>query len=386
MDLRYTDAEQAFRSELRAWLAETLPGLPGKPGPEDWPGRRAYDTHWQRLLFDAGYAGVDWPVEGGGRGSSPVEQLIFKEELEQAHAPYVGVNFVGLLHAGPTVIAEGTPEQRQRYLPPILRGDEVWCQGFSEPDAGSDLAALKTRAVKDGDEWVVTGQKVWTSGAQYSKWCMLVARTDGEVAKHKGLTYFLMDMDQEAVQVRPLRQITGEAEFNELFIEEARIPDANVVGGVGNGWKVALTTLMNERAGLGFALQIRLRQLLDDIIAAAATQGLLENPLYADKLAELHVRCESIRLLAWKGLTDAERYGQPGPEGSLVKWLWSETNQLATQLAVDVIGPEALITGTSWSYELLRARGNTIEGGTTEVLKNIVAERVLGLPRLKVAA
>ena len=192
---------------------------------------------------------------------------------------------------------------------------------------------------------MVSGQKVWTSGAQYSKWCMLVARTDSEAPKHKGLTYFLMDMEQDAVQVRPLRQITGEAEFNELFIEEARIPDANVVGGVGNGWKVALTTLMNERAGLGFALQIRLRQLLDDLIAAAAERGLLEDPLYADALAELHVRCESIRLLAWKGLTDVERYGQPGPEGSLVKWLWSDTNQRLTQLAVDIVGPDALTPG-----------------------------------------
>ena len=233
---------------------------------------------------------------------------------------------------------------------------------------------------------MVTGQKVWTSGAQYSKWCMLVARTDGEAAKHKGLTYFLMDMEQEQVQVRPLRQITGEAEFNELFIEEARISDEHVVGGVGNGWKVALTTLMNERAGLGFALQVRLRQQLDDLFAAASERGLLEDPLVADKLAELHVRTEQIRLLAWKGLTDIERYGQPGPEGSLVKWLWSDTNQKLTQVAADVIGPEALTAGTRWSYELLRARGNSIEGGTTEVLKNIVAERVLGLPRLKAVA
>jgi alkylation response protein AidB-like acyl-CoA dehydrogenase len=193
-----------------------------------------------------------------------------------------------------------------------------------------------------------------------------------------------MDVEQEAVQIRPLRQITGEAEFNELFIEEARIPDANVVGGVGNGWKVALTTLMNERAGLGFALQVRLRQLLDDLIAAAAERGALD--AYADALADLHVRTESIRLLAWKGLTDVEKYGQPGPEGSLVKWLWSDTNQRLTQLAVDIVGPEVLTGGTRWSYELLRARGNTIEGGTTEVLKNIVAERVLGLPRLKAAA
>jgi len=188
-------------------------------------------------------------------------------------------------------MAWGTPEQKERYLEPILSAEEIWCQGFSEPDAGSDLASLKTRAVKRGEEWVVSGQKVWTSAAQHAKWCMLVARTDVDAEKHKGLTYFLMDMEQDAVQVRPLRQITGEAEFNELFIEEATIPDANVVGGAGNGWKVALTTLMNERAGLGFALQIRLRQLLDDLIAIAAERGLMADPLHADSLAELHVRC-----------------------------------------------------------------------------------------------
>jgi alkylation response protein AidB-like acyl-CoA dehydrogenase len=387
MDLTFSDRETAFRDELRAWLAENPPAAkpPADAGDD---AQFAYRRDWQRRLYDGGWAAPAWPTEHGGRGASQSESAIYFEELGRARVPFAA-NTLGLLLGGPTLMVWGTPEQKERYLLPILSGEEIWCQGFSEPDAGSDLASLKTRAVKDPahpDEWVVTGQKVWTSGAQYSKWCMLVARTDGEVAKHKGLTYFLMDMDQAAVQVRPLRQITGEAEFNELFIEEARIPDANVVGGVGNGWKVALTTLMNERAGLGFALQIRLRQLLDDIIAAAAEKGLLENPLYADKIAELHGRCEAIRLLAWKGLTDAERYGQPGPEGSLVKWLWSDTNQIATQLAVDVIGPEALITGTSWSYELLRARGNTIEGGTTEVLKNIVAERVLGLPRLKVAA
>ena len=267
-----------------------------------------------------------------------------------------------------------------------LRTARVRSDARSEPDAGSDLASLKTRAVKDGDDWLVTGQKVWTSGAQYAKWCMLVARTDPDAPKHKGLTYFLMDMEQDEVQVRPLRQITGEAEFNELFIEDARIPDENVIGGVGNGWKVALTTLMNERAGLGFTLQIRLRQILDDVIAAAAERGRLDDPRIADEIAELNARCEAIRLMAWKGLTDTERYGQPGPEGSLVKWLWSETNQRVTQLAADVVGAEALTAGTGWSYELLRARGNTIEGGTTEILKNIVAERVLGLPRLKAAA
>jgi alkylation response protein AidB-like acyl-CoA dehydrogenase len=383
MDLTFSDEELAFRDELRSWLGENPPPpVPGEVGDEQ---RNAWRAAWQRQLYDGGWAAPAWPTEFGGRGATLTQSAIYFEEMGRARVP-LPANVLGILLGGPTLMVWGTPEQKERYLAPILSAEEIWCQGFSEPDAGSDLASLKTRAVKDGDAWVVTGQKVWTSAAQYAKWCMLVARTDGDVPKHKGLTYFLMDMEQEAVQVRPLRQITGEAEFNELFIEEARIPDENVVGGEGNGWKVALTTLMNERAGLGFTLQIRLRQLLDDIIAAAAERGLLDDPRYADELAELHSRCEAIRLMAWKGLTDTERYGQPGPEGSLVKWLWSETNQLTTQLAADIVGAEALVAGTTWSYELLRARGNTIEGGTTEILKNIVAERVLGLPRLKAAA
>jgi alkylation response protein AidB-like acyl-CoA dehydrogenase len=383
MDLTFSERETGFRDELRAWLAENPPPAPPSDGADD--AQYGWRRDWQRQLYEAGWAAPHWPTEYGGRGATPTESAIYFEEIGRARVPLPS-NILGLLLGGPTLMVWGTDEQKERYLAPILSADEIWCQGFSEPEAGSDLAAVKTRAVKRGDEWIVTGQKVWTSGAQYSKWCMLVARTDAGVPKHKGLTYFLLDMEQDAVQVRPLRQITGESEFNELFIEEAVIDEANVVGGVGNGWKVALTTLMNERAGLGFALQIRLRQLLDDLIAAAAERGLLEDSLYADALAELHIRCESVRLLAWKGLTDVERYGQPGPEGSLVKWLWSETNQRLTQLAADIIGPDALTEGTSWSYELLRARGNTIEGGTTEVLKNIVAERVLGLPRLKIAA
>ena len=383
MDLTFNDSENAFREELRGWLASNPPEPEPTAGGED--AHYAWRRDWQRRLYDAGWAAPAWPGEYGGRGASLTESAIYFEELGRARVP-LPANVLGLLLGGPTLMVWGTPEQKERYLSPILSAEEIWCQGFSEPDAGSDLASLKTRAVKDGDEWVVTGQKVWTSAAQYSKWCMLVARSDGEAAKHKGLTYFLMDMEQAAVQVRPLRQITGEAEFNELFIDQARIPDANVVGGEGNGWKVALTTLMNERAGLGFLLQVRLRQLLDDTLAAARERDLLANALYADALADLHIRCEQIRLLAWKGLTDIERYGQPGPEGSLVKWLWSDTNQRLTGLAAEIVGPQALTDGTSWSYELLRARGNTIEGGTTEVLKNIVAERVLGLPRLKAVA
>jgi alkylation response protein AidB-like acyl-CoA dehydrogenase len=379
MDLTFSDSELAFRDELRAWFAGNDPG--DEPaGDEDahYHWRRAF----QRRLADDGWAAVHWPVEYGGRGATMTESAIFFEELGRAGAP-LPANVLGLLLAGPTIMTWGTPEQKDRYLAPILTAEEIWCQGFSEPDAGSDLAAVKTRAVRDGDDWVVTGQKVWTSGAQYSKWCMLVARTDPGAAKHQGLSYFLMDMEQDGVEVRPLRQITGESEFNELFIDGARIPDRNLLGGAGNGWKVALTTLMNERAGLAFFLQVRLRQLLDALFTEAAASGALDDPLIADRLGELHLKAEVLRLTAYRGLTAIVKYGQPGPEGSLTKWMWSETNQQLTQFAADLLGPAALEAGGRWSYELLRARGNSIEGGTTEVLKNIVAERVLGLPKAR---
>lgn len=376
MDLTFSAGELAFRDELRTWLGSNDPG--GEPADDE--SSYAWRRDWQRRLYEGGWAAVHWPREYGGRGAGVTESAIFYEELARARAP-LPANALGILMGGPTLMVWGSDEQKQRFLEPILSGEEIWCQGFSEPEAGSDLAALKTLAVREGEEWVVTGQKVWTSGAQYSKWCMLVARTDPQAAKHKGLTYFLMDMEQPGVQIRPLRQITGEAEFNELFIEGARIPAQNVVGGVGNGWKVALTTLMNERAGLAFFLQVRLRQLLDELIEEADARGLLEDPVVADRLGDLHVRAEVLRLTAYRGLTVLEKYGQPGPEGSLTKWMWSETNQQLVQLAADLLGPEALTAGTRWSYELLRARGNSIEGGTTEILKNIVAERVLGLPR-----
>ena len=341
MDLTFSDSELAFRDELRAWFDAYDAG----PEPE-----HDEDTHYrwrrdfQRELAAAGWAAVHWPIEYGGRGATLTESAIFFEELGRSGAP-LPANVLGLLLAGPTIMAYGTPEQKDRYLNPILTAEEIWCQGFSEPDAGSDLASLKTRAVRDGDDWVITGQKVWTSGAQYSKWCMLVARTDPDAPKHKGLTYFLMDMEQEGVQVRPLRQITGENEFNELFIDGARIPDENVLGGVGNGWRVALTTLMNERAGLAFFLQVRLRQLLDRLIDEAAGRGLLDDPVVADRLGELHLRAEVLRLTAYRGLTTIEKYGQPGPEGSLTKWMWSETNQALTQFATDLLGPVALAAG-----------------------------------------
>ncbi|HEY5332723.1 MAG TPA: acyl-CoA dehydrogenase family protein [Solirubrobacterales bacterium] len=378
MDLTFSERELAFREELRSWLAHNPPGPDPDAGVDaDFEWRRA----WQSRLHKGGWVGIDWPREFGGRGGTLTESAIFYEELGRAGAP-LPAGGLALLLTGPTLMVWGTDEQKERYIDPILTGEEIWCQGFSEPDAGSDLAALRTRAVKDGDEWVVSGQKVWTSNAQYAKRCMLLARTDADVSrKHQGLTYFLLDMEQPGVSFSPLRQMTGEAEFNEIFLDGARVADSDVLGGVGNGWKVALTTLMNERAGLAFFLQVRLRQLLDELIAEAAERGRLEDELLAARIGDLHIRTEALRYLSWKGLRAIERTGQPGPEGSLTKWLWSETNQLMVQTAVDVLGPDALLAGTKWGFELLRARGNSLEGGTTEILKNIVAERVLGLPR-----
>src|SRR5205085_5841536 len=253
----------------------------------------------QRKLAEAGYAGLSWPEEYGGRGATLIEQAIFNEELVRAKAPMTA-NVLGLVMGGPVVIAHGTEEQKQRYLKPILTAEEIWCQGFSEPESGSDLASLKTKAVKSNGEWVVTGQKVWTTFAHEAKWCMLVARTDPDVPKHKGLTYFLMDMEQDAVQVRPLRQITGEAEFNEIFMDEAYIPDENVVGGVGNGWGVAMTTLMNERAGLAFAAQAALKTHIGDAIALAKATSrdgtpTSEDPVIRDRLAQLFIESEILR-------------------------------------------------------------------------------------------
>jgi alkylation response protein AidB-like acyl-CoA dehydrogenase len=382
MDLSLSPAEREFRDAVRDWIEANHPGREPDSDPELFEFRRA----WQRALNERGWAGLSWPTEYGGAGATQVEQAIFFEEVARAGAPSMA-NVLGLAMGGPTVIAHGTDEQKQRYLPPILSADEIWCQGFSEPESGSDLASLKTRAVRKGDEWIVTGQKVWTTYAHEAKWCMLVARTDPEAPRHRGLTYFLLDMEQDAVEVRPLVQITGEAEFNELFLEEARIPHENIVGGEGNGWSVAITTLMHERAGLAFALQVRvqvaLRELRDEIREA----GLDGDPLIRQRFGQLYAEAQVLRLNAYRGLTrDA-----PGPEGSLGKWQWAEVNQRLMELAFEIEGPYAQFSADSsraiddgeWQYQFLRTRANSIEGGTTEILKNIVAERVLGLPKLR---
>jgi alkylation response protein AidB-like acyl-CoA dehydrogenase len=378
VDLTLSPQEQAFRDDLRAWLEENNPG--DEPSGDE--AAFEFRRRWQRQLADAGWAGLSWPEEYGGRGATLIEQAIFNEEISRAKAPAVA-NVLGLVMGGPVVIAHGTEEQKKRYLKPILTAEEIWCQGFSEPESGSDLASLKTKAVKSNGDWVVTGQKVWTTFAHEAKWCMLVARTDQDAPKHKGLTYFLMDMEQEGVQVRPLHQITGEAEFNEIFMEEARIPDENIVGGEGNGWTVAITTLMHERVGIGLGSAVQLKIALGELMEEIRKRGLEDDPVIRQRIAQIYIEAETIRLNASRGLTRTMKTGIPGPEGSLTKWQWSDANQALTELAMDVRGADAPIVDDTWTYRFLRARANSIEGGTTEILKNIVAERVLGLPKLR---
>jgi alkylation response protein AidB-like acyl-CoA dehydrogenase len=379
MDLTLTAEEQAFRDEVRAWIADNHPGP--SPGTGD-QAQFEFEREWQRELHAAGWAGIAWPKEYGGRGATLIEQSIFGEELARAKAPRPA-NVLGLVMGGPVVIAHGTEEQKERFLEPILSAEEIWCQGFSEPESGSDLASLKTKAVKEDGGFRVTGQKVWTTFAHEAKWCMLVARTDPEAAKHKGLTYFLMDMEQDEIEVRPLRQITGEAEFNELFIEGAYIPDENVVGGVGNGWMVAITTLMNERAGLGASAALGLSNALDELIELVKQRGREGDPLVRDKVARLKIGIEALRLGALRSLTATMKVGIPGPEGSIAKLQWSSAGQAMAELAVEVGGIDALTSESMWAYRFLRSRANSIEGGTSDVLRNIVAERVLGLPKLR---
>ena len=394
MDLRYTDAEEAFRGELRHWLTDILPTLPEKPSPADWPGRRAYDTHWQHLLFDAGYAGVDWPVEGGGRGSSPVEELIFKEELERAHAPYVGVNFVGLLHAGPTVIAEGTPEQRQRYLPPILKGEEVWCQGFSEPDAGSDLASLRTRAVRDGDDYVITGSKIWTSHAEVADNCELLVRTGADDSRHRGITWVILPMDTPGVEIRPLATIAGSTEFAELFLDEVRVPVANRVGDENDGWRVTMVTLSFERGTAFVGDLLEAFELLGSIVALAQRTGAWSDPGTRRQAGHLKAELDALWALTKRNVSQAARTGIPGIGGTLFKLAYTETRTRLGEFSLSLLGRAGLaaddLTGADGLGTLpaetmvedwLRGISLTIAAGTSQIQRNIVAERILGLPK-----
>jgi alkylation response protein AidB-like acyl-CoA dehydrogenase len=386
MDFRDSPEEAAFREELRGWLHANLPADWEERDPTVGRWDLEFGKDWTRRLYEAGYAGLTWPAEYGGRGLPPTYQAIYLEETARADAPdHIGV--IGLGMAGPTIIAHGTPEQKQQHLQRILSGETIFCQGFSEPGSGSDLASVRTRAELDGEEWVINGQKVWSSYAHIADFCILLTRSDPSVPKHRGLTYFLLDMHLPGVEVRPLTQITGDPEFNEIFLTDVRVPASAVVNQVGAGWNVAMTTLLHERGTLGFALTARLDALFRRLVTTARKIGADSDPVVRDEIAQLYVDLQGLRYTNYRGLTALMKTGVPGPEGSIVKLHWSETNQRLTKLALELLGPEAQLMGDGgfwagyWQYQQLRSRGNTIEAGTSEVLRNIVAERVLSLPR-----
>jgi alkylation response protein AidB-like acyl-CoA dehydrogenase len=395
--LKETPDERAFRTELRNWLDETLPTLPPEPPFEDWTAKRAYDTGWQRRLFEAGYAGVSWPQEYGGRGATPSEELIFLEETERAGAPYVGCCFVSTLHAGPTIAAEGTPEQRARYLPPILRGEHVWCQGFSEPGAGSDLASLRTRAVRDGDHYVVTGQKIWTSHAQVADYCELLVRTDPEAPKHRGITWMVMPMDSPGITVRPMRTLTGESEFSEMFLDEVRIPVENVVGVENDGWRVAMVTFSFER-GTAFVSELLgsmrlLADLVDIARKAPAPAGggcAWDDDGIRRDLTVVAAELDAQWALTKRNVSRAARHGTPGVGGSVFKLAYHETRERMGEVALRILGRARLAlddpTGLSARHldhvhQRLYALSLSIAAGTAQIQRNIVGERLLGLPK-----
>ena len=379
MDFDLGEAEKAFRDEVRAWLKANAP----KDDSAESDQKKLVDNRraWQKKLYEAGYVGITWPKEYGGRGGDFMDQLIFNDEMIVAQAPDP-INVIGLGMGGPVVITHGTEEQKTRYLPPLLSAEEIWCQGFSEPNAGSDLSGLQTRAEDKGDHYLVNGQKVWTTLAHVAKWCMLLTRERNDANPRHGLTYLLVDMDSPGIEVRPLVQITGDAEFNEIFFKDVKVPKSQILGEAGEGWAVAMTTLLHERGTLGMALATRAQITAAELAEHTRKLGRGSDPLVRQKVAQFTIEARALQLNGYRALTAMKRNGIPGPEGSILKLMWSELNQRMTETAVDVAGAAGQVGETSgWRYQFLRSRANTIEAGTSEVLRNILAERVLGLPR-----
>jgi alkylation response protein AidB-like acyl-CoA dehydrogenase len=390
-----TPEQEAFRDRVRRWLAANIPSeWTGRTLGSEVPRPHAYEflRQWQRMLYEAGFIGLTWPKEAGGQGLSFMEELILHEEMALAKAPPI-LNILGIGMAGPTIVAYGTAAQKKRYPPKILSCDEIWCQGYSEPNAGSDLASLETRAVQDGHYYVINGQKVWTSLAHVADWMMLLARTDPTAPKHKGITYFLLDMHAPGVTVKPLRQITGDPEFNEVFFDGVRVHESQVLGGLNNGWQVGLTTLMYERLALGFGLQVRLRIAVDALLEMARGmekhgRAVTKDPVMRQKLAQLWIDTECLKYTGARAITRLLRGELPGPEASTGKMGWVDTHQRLQEIAMEIQGPYSQLPGSDWAieggrwqYSFLRSRANSIEGGTTEVQKNIIGERLLGLPK-----
>ena len=375
MDLRASPSDEAFRAELRAWLDATLATLPPEPARDDWPARVAYDTDWQKRLFDAGYAGMSWPKEYGGRDAPPSEQLIFLEECSNAKAPYVGVNFVGTLHAGPTLIAEGTDDQKAAHIPKILRGDEVWCQCFSEPDAGSDLAGLTTRAERDGDHYVVTGRKIWCSFGQVGEFGELLARTDPTAPKHKGISWFILPMDLPGIEIRPIETILGSSEFCEVFLDEVRVPADCLVGAENDGWRVTNVTLSFER-GTAFV-----SEMVDAMRMAVELAPHVHDPADRRELGHVVAEFDALWALTKRNVSRAARTGDPGLGGMLMKLAYSEARDRLGELSMRVLDRGVFDVHEPFVEERLRTLSLTIAAGTSQIQRNIVGERVLGLPR-----
>jgi len=394
MDLRDGPEDVAFRAEVRRFLDENVVGefaeLKGRGGSGDETFGFEVRRRWEKVLADDGWTCMGWPVEYGGRGATMTQQVIFNEEYARAAAPgRVSVMGEGLL--GPTLIHYGTPEQQARFLPPIREGDELWCQGYSEPDAGSDLANVKTRAVQDGDEWVVTGQKVWTSLAHQADWCFVVCRTDPDSSRHKGLSYLLVPMDQPGVEVRPITQLTRTSEFNEVFFDGARTDASNVVGGVGDGWRVALATLAFERGVALLGYQLTFRRELDRITTLADENGRTRDPVVRQRLAQAHIELAIMRYNTLRSLAGIDGPVAP-PEASIAKLYWGSWHRRLGELSMNLLGMGSTVldgetTADNSGYGLnelqrsfLFARSETIYGGSNEIQRNIIGERVLGLP------
>jgi alkylation response protein AidB-like acyl-CoA dehydrogenase len=382
MDLPATEEQRRFRLDIRAWLTDAVPRHLPLALDERFQALRM----WQRTLYDAGWIGWGWPSEYGGRGGSVVEQLVVYQELARARAP-MPAGLVALEVVGPTIAHYATPDQGRRFVPPLLRGDEIWSQGFSEPDSGSDLASLSTRAVEDGESFVITGQKVWTSWAQYSQWCAVLARTDPEAKRHDGISYLLVDLSSPGVEVRPLVQLTGDAEFSEIFFDSVRVPRSNLLGSLNEGWKVAMATLSFERAPALLRrlteIRVAFEELTREMCDALSPEEL---DLIAERVGRCRVLIEAMEARGYR-IVDRIRRGERGPEDSVDKLFLTRTEQAVFALALDVLpdrtafAPGDALTGRRWLHDYLFSRAASIYGGTSEIQRNIVAGRLLGLGR-----
>lgn len=381
MDISFSAEEQLFREECRAWLHANVPA---EKRPMNAVDAIDFDKAWQRRLYDAGWAGINWPVAYGGRGLSIVQQVIWLEEYARADAPWIGANFVGVNHGGPTLIANASDEQKAYHLPRILKGEAIWCQGFSEPGAGSDLAGIKTRGRIEGDELVVNGTKIWTSFAMVADWQELVLRTEDGSQRHKGLSWVICDMHAPGITVRPIRKMSGQTEFCQVFYDDVRIPLANVVGGLGNGWRVSMSTLGFER-GTGFiSEQVALALEVEETIATARANGMIRDDQIAAELAQMRAEVNALRAMTYRNISEVIRNGQPGPEASVIRLFTSELSQRIKRLGIRLMGDDLLdfrYGDDNLVAGYLRGFAGTIAGGSSQIQRDIIGERLLGLPK-----